>query len=215
MHHARQHAETRTRERRRRLAHEAARLMAESGIRDYHQAKRKAAERLGIHDDASLPRNREIEDALREDQRLFQGETQAAGLRARRDAAMRALEFFGAFDARLVGPVLDGTADRNSPVALHLYTDDADAVPRFLDQHGIPAESRSRRVRFDRERAGDVPVWVFSAEELTFDLAVLPRDALRQAPLSAIDEKPMKRASLAQLRELIAEDEIAGYESGA
>ena len=215
MHHARQHAETRTRERRRRLAHEAARLMAESGIRDYHQAKRKAAERLGIHDDASLPRNSEIEDALREYQRLFQGEPQAAGLRARRDAAMRALEFFGAFDARLVGPVLDGTADRNSPVALHLYTDDADAVPRFLDQHGIPAESRSRRVRFDRERAGDVPVWVFSAEELTFDLAVLPRDALRQAPLSAIDEKPMKRASLAQLRELIAEDEIAGYESGA
>src|SRR5690606_13635638 len=39
MHRARQHAETRTRERRRRLAHEAARLMAEGGIRDYHQAK--------------------------------------------------------------------------------------------------------------------------------------------------------------------------------
>src|SRR3546814_1663737 len=40
MHRARQHAETRTRERRRRLAHEAARLMAEGGIRDYPQAKR-------------------------------------------------------------------------------------------------------------------------------------------------------------------------------
>src|SRR3546814_2223962 len=50
MHRARQHAETRTRERRRRLAHEAARLMAEGGIRDYHQAKLKAATRLGIHD---------------------------------------------------------------------------------------------------------------------------------------------------------------------
>ena len=112
MHHARQHAETRTRERRHRLAHEAARLMAESGIRDYHQAKLKAAERLGIHDDASLPRNREIEDALREYQRLFQGDAQAAGLRQRREAALRALEFFARFDARLVGPVLDGTADR-------------------------------------------------------------------------------------------------------
>ena len=66
MHRARQHAETRTRERRHRLAHEAARLMAEGGIRDFHQAKLKAAARLGIHDDASLPRNREIEDALRE-----------------------------------------------------------------------------------------------------------------------------------------------------
>ena len=44
MHRARQHAETRTREWRHRLAHEAARLMAESGIRDYHQAKLKAAQ---------------------------------------------------------------------------------------------------------------------------------------------------------------------------
>src|SRR5688500_2075919 len=214
MHHARQHAETRTRERRRRLAHEAARLMAESGIRDYHQAKLKAAERLGIHDDASLPRNREIEDALREYQRLFQGDMQASGLRQRREAALRALDFFRGFDARLVGPVLDGTADRHSPVALQLYTDDADAVARYLDQHAIPAESRSRHVRFDRERSGDVPVWLFSAEELTFDLTVLPHDALRQAPLSAVDEKPMKRGSASQVRALLAEDEIAGYEAG-
>ena len=214
MHHAQQHAQTRTLERRRRLAHEAARLMAESGIRDYHLAKLKAAERLGIHDDASLPRNREIEDALREYQRLFQPEMRAGGLRQRREAALRAMEFFGAFDARLVGPVLDGTADRYSPVSLQLYTDDADAVARYLDQHLIPAESRSRRVRFDRERADDVPVWLFSAEELTFDLTVLPRDALRQAPLSAIDERPVKRASPSQLRTLLAEDEIADYEAG-
>ena len=65
MHHARQHSETKTRERRYRLAREAARLMAESGVRDFHQAKLKAAERLGIHDDASLPRNREIEEHLK------------------------------------------------------------------------------------------------------------------------------------------------------
>ena len=213
MHHARQHAETRTRERRRRLAHEAARLMAESGIRDYHQAKLKAADRLGIHDDASLPRNREIEDALREYQRLFQGEAQASGLRQRREAALRALEFFAAFHPRLVGPVLDGTADQHAPVALHLHTDDADAVARHFEQHGIPAESRSRRLRLDRERLYEAPVWLFSAEELTFDLTVLPHDALRQAPLSSIDEKPMKRASATQLRQLLAEDEIAGYEA--
>ena len=137
MHHARQHAETRTRERRRRLAHEAARLMAESGIRDFHQAKLKAADRLGIHDDASLPRTREIEDALREYQRLFLGDAQAIGLRQRREAALRALDFFAAFDPRLVGPVLEGTADQHTPVALQLHTDDADAVARHFDQLGL------------------------------------------------------------------------------
>src|SRR5688572_10960650 len=153
MHHARQHAETRTRERRRRLAHEAARLMAEGGFRDYHQAKLKAADRLGIHDDASLPRNREIEEALREYQRLFVGESQQQAVQSRRDAALRALEFFAGFSPRLVGPVLDGTADANSPVHLQLYTDDADAVPRFLEEHRIPADPRTRHVRLDRERS--------------------------------------------------------------
>jgi hypothetical protein len=212
MHHARKHAETRIRERRHRLANEAARLMAESGIRDFHQAKLKAAERLGISDDASLPRNREIEDALREYQRLFRGDAHAQGLRQRREAALKALAFFADFDARLVGPVLDGTADAHAPVALQLYTDDAEAVVRFLDEHLIPAESRTRRLRLDRERQQDLPVWLFSAEDLTFDLTVLPRDALRQAPLSGVDEKPMKRATGAQLRELLAAEEISEFE---
>ena len=212
MHHARKHAETRIRERRHRLANEAARLMAESGIRDFHQAKLKAAERLGISDDASLPRNREIEDALREYQRLFRGDAHAQGLRQRREAALKALAFFADFDARLVGPVLDGTADAHSAVALHLYTDDAEAVARFLDEHLIPAESRTRRLRLDRERQQDLQVWLFSAEDLTFDLTVLPHDALRQAPLSGVDEKPMKRATGAQLRELLAAEEISDFE---
>jgi len=215
MHHARQHAETRTRERRRRLAHEAARLMAEGGFRDYHQAKLKAAERLGIHDDASLPRNREIEDALREYQRLFVGASQVQAVQSRRDAALRALEFFAPFSPRLVGPVLEGTADANSSVHLQLYTDDADAVPRFLEEHRIPADARTRHLRLDRERSDDFPVWIFSAEELTFDVTVLPHDALRQAPLSGVYERPMKRASLTQLRQLLADEEIAGYESSA
>ena len=212
MRHARQHAETRTRERRARLAHEAARLIAESGIRDFHQAKRKAAARLGIHDDASLPRNREIEEALREYQRLFHGDAQASELRRRREAALRALDFFGGFDARLVGPVLEGTADAHSPVHLQLYCDDADSVPHFLEEHRIPAEPRGRRVRLDRERTLEVPTWLFSAEDLTFDLTVLPHAALRQAPLSSIDEKPMRRASAAQLQALLVEEEMAAFE---
>jgi hypothetical protein len=215
MHHARQHAETRTRERRHRLAHEAARLMAEGGFRDYHQAKLKAAERLGIHDDASLPRNREIEEALRQYQRLFVGESQQQAVRLRREAALRALEFLSDFSPRLVGPVLEGTADSSSPVHLHLHTDDADAVSRFLEEHRIPAEDRSRHLRLDRERSDEFPVWVFGAEELTFDLTVLPQDALRQAPLSGLDERPMKRASLAGLRQLLLDEEINAYESSA
>ena len=199
------HSETRTRERRQRLAIEAARLISEGGIRDYHLAKRKAADRLGIHDDASLPRNSEIQEALRDYQRLFLAQSQPQLLRDRREAAARALIFFAAFEPRLVGAVLEGTADAHSAVCLHLYTDEAERVPLFFAEHHIPAEASSRRIRLDRDRMTEAPVWLFAADDLPFDLTVLPRDALRQAPLDRIDEKPMRRASLSMLQELLAE----------
>jgi hypothetical protein len=107
--------------------------------------------------------------------------------------------------------VLDGTADANAPVQLQLYTDDAEAVPRFLEDHRIPAETRSRRIRLDRERTLDCPVWMFCAEDLSFDLTVLPHDALRQSPLSSTDGRPTRRASATQLRALLAQD-VASYE---
>lgn len=207
--HAQIHAQTRTRERRERLAHEAARLMAEAGIRDYQLAKRKAAQRLGIHDDASLPRNTEIDQALRSWQRLFRGDDQAQALAMRRQAALDALEFFAPFAPRLAGPVLDGSADADSPVDLQLHTDAPAQVAEFLEQQGIPAQARQRRMRLDRERNADVDVWLFVADGIAFDVAVLPHAALRQAPLAPLDGKPMARASLAQLRKLL-EDGGAG-----
>lgn len=201
---AQQQALTRTRERRHRLANEAARMMAEDGIRDYRLAKRKAAQRLGIHDDASLPRNREIEDALRQYQRLFgDGHAQADLLAQQRNSALQALEFFAPFRPRLVGAALDGNVDAHSPICLHLHCDDPQQVATFLQEHRIPAESSMRRLRLDRSRQLDVDVWLFSAEDFAYDLSVLPEAALRQAPLSPVDERPMARASAAQLRRLL------------
>lgn len=206
MRHAAQHARTRTRESRQRLAHEAARLMVESGIRDFHLAKTRAAARLGVVDAAALPRNAEIEEALREYQRLFGGPAREDALRVRREAALQALEFFAAFQPRLVGAVLDGSADEHSAVCLHLFSDEPEALPQFLLERGIPVEEQSRRLRLDRERSEVFPVYVFSADGLPFDLTVLPRDLLRQAPLDRVDERPMQRASLAALRELMGRD---------
>ncbi|MFC4729392.1 hypothetical protein [Coralloluteibacterium thermophilus] len=213
MHHARKHAETRIRERRQRLAAEAARIMSSDGIRDFRQAKMKAAARLGIHDDASLPRNVEIEEALRTHQRLFRGHEQPELLRTRREAAARAMHFFARFDPRLVGAVLEGTADAYSPVCLHLFADEPEAVARYLLEQGVPAEEGARRIRLDRKREADAPVWTFTAEDLPFDLTVLPRAVLRQAPLDPVAGRPMRRASLAALETLLAEEEIAQYAS--
>ena len=207
MRHARQHSESRVRERRQRVAHEAARLMADGTIDDYHHAKLKAADRLGIHDEASLPRNREIEEALRQYQRLFESQAHPSLLRARREVAMQALEFFARFHPRLTGAVLEGTAVSNSPVQLHLHSDDAEAVMLFLVEHRIPADAGARRLRLDRSRGTDAPTWRFEADGVGIELTVLPHDALRQAPLSPLDDKPMWRSSAAQLRQLMEREE--------
>ena len=208
--HAIQHSQARTRERRQRLAHEAAKIIAEGGTRDFRQAKQKAAERLGIFDDASLPRNREIEDALREYQRLFVPDQDDA-LRVRREAAVEALQFFAAFAPRLVGAVLDGTADSHSAVTLHVHTDENEAVDRLLTQNRMDYDVRSRRIRLDRHRDAEVSCYVFEADGLRFEVLALPYGVLRQAPLSPVDERPMKRANLAQLEGMLTEDEIASY----
>src|ERR1044072_3806822 len=95
---------------RRALAQEAARIMAEHGIRDFLVAKRKAAERFGVVDNAVLPKNTEIEDALAEYQRLFGGEIHAESLNEQRRVALMAMRRLREFEPRLVGSVLSGTA---------------------------------------------------------------------------------------------------------
>lgn len=207
--HHRIHAGDRQQRNRRRIAQEAARLMSEHGIRDYRRAKLKAAERLGITDEQALPRNQEIEQALREHQRLFQADSQPQRLRQLREAAVEAMRFLARFEPRLVGAVLDGSADAHSAVCLHVYSDDPDAVHRFLHEHGVPYEIQARRLRISHDTQAEYPVLLFTADALPFDLTVLPRDALRQAPLDRVDEKPMRRAGLTALQALLGEDDNA------
>ncbi len=199
------HAQERTIEQRRRIAVEAARLISEEGLRDYRQAKRKAAARLGLFDEASLPGNREIEEALREHQRLFHSGDQPLTLRRLREVAREAMRFFARFEPRLVGPVLEGTADEHSAVCLHLYSDHPLDVESRLHEHGIPFEVQTRRLRLDRDNAEDFPVFLFAADDSAIDVTVLPYDRLRQAPLDRIDEKPMQRATRDALEALLEE----------
>lgn len=207
--HHRIHAQDRLHRNRQRVAQEAARLMSEHGIRDFRHAKTKAASRLGVGEEQALPRNREIEQALREHQRLFHPDSQAATLRSLREAACEALDFFAPFHARLVGPVLAGTADHHSAVCLHLFSDSPEAVHGFLRDQGIPFNESTRRLRMKREEYRDVPVLEIMADGTAFDLTVLPTVAQRQAPLDKIDERPMPRASLTALRALLDEAEAA------
>lgn len=188
---------------RRAVAQEAARLMAEHGIHDFLTAKRKAAERFGLSDNGALPKNSEIETALAEYQRLFEGESHGESLYAQRLVALEAMKQLREFDPRLVGAVLSGTATEHSNVQLHLFTDNAESVAIKLLDAGIPHEVTERKVRMSAERVVARPGLRFEIDAQPIEATVFPTDGIRQAPVSPVDGKPMKRAGLDELEALL------------
>jgi hypothetical protein len=189
---------------RRALAQEAARIMAEHGVQDFLIAKRKAAERLGVDDgSAMLPKNREIEVALAEYQRLFGGESHVESLSAQRRAALTAMRSLSEFEPRLVGAVLSGTATEHSDVQLHLFADRAESVTLKLLDAGIAHEVTERRVKLDAERVRPFPGIRFSVDDQSIEVTVFPADGIRQAPASPVDGRPMRRANAFEVAALL------------
>lgn len=184
------------------VVQEAARLLAQGEATGFDDARRKAMSRLGVtlrH----LPDNAVIEQALAQYRALFQADSQAVQLRELRQAALKAMRLLARFDPRLVGPVLAGTAPPHTPVHLHLFADTPEAVPLFLlDQH-IPCEHDQRRVRYTPDTWETLPLYRFVAGDITLELTVFPSQGLRRRPLSPVDNRPMPRADVAAVVQLL------------
>lgn len=186
-----------------RLAQEAARILVESGSRDFSLAKRKAVEHLGDHDTRKLPSNLEVEQALVEYQRLFRADTQPQHLQVLREVAKQAMQFFAAFDPRLVGPVLSGTADTNTTVNLHVFSDTPEDIDLLLMDSGIPFENHDKRLRISSEGYENFPCYSFIADLQKVETTVFPSSKRSPAPLSPVDGKPMQRATLSDLEKML------------
>ena len=177
--------------------------MAEQGLDDFRLAKQKAAARLGNADSRLLPSNAEIQEALLDYQRLFLGDAHAQHLRTLRRAALQAMRVFESFAPRLVGPVLDGSAGCETAISLHLFADPVEEVALFLMEQRIPNENGSATLRYPGDTTQIHPVHRFHAGNERVELTVFPRQALRQAPLSPVNGRPMERAKPHAVAELV------------
>ncbi len=186
------------------LADEAARLMIEHGIDDFGLAKRKASVRLGASDHSTLPSNAEIEAALQDRQRLFAGAGHAEQVEEQRSAALAAMSILRAFEPRLAGAVLSGSATAHTSIELHVFADAPESVVLALLDAGIDYRDGTRRLRGSREDFDTYPTLNFSVRGHDVEVTVFPRDGLRQAPSSPIDGRPMKRASAVDVELLLA-----------
>lgn len=187
---------------RREIAAEAARIMADEGVRDFHAAKKKAAARLNIKHTKDLPNNQEIDAALAERLQLFHRDLPDSVAKLRR-IAVDAMYLFADFRPRLVGAVLSGHITPFTPIELHITADRPEDVVFFLEDNMIPFDQGEKRLRFGGERYISVPHFrVFLEAEV--ELSILTPERARETPLSTVDGNPVKRASVKDLENLIS-----------
>lgn len=179
------------------IASAAARIMAEDGISDYAQAKKKAARQLGIPDTEALPNNAEIESELRVYQALYQNEELQQRLSELRQKAYEVMQILPQFHPYLTGSVLDGTAGRFADIDILLFTDSAKEVEIFLLNRQIPYEHVAPR--HDRAEA----VLQIALDDAQANLVIYPTQEERVV-FKHRDGRVRERAKIDAVATLIA-----------
>lgn len=185
------------------VALETARLMAESGRRDFAGAKKKAAARLGAYHAGDLPSNAEIADALADHQRTF-NPAHGEQHRAMVEAALCAVDELSEFSPKVTGDVLIGTIDENSTLTVHLFAEPSERIGEWLREAGMRFRLTERQSRYGRGRVERTPCYETEFADVPVELVVFSLAGAREAPRSAVDGRPMQRLNRAGIEELRA-----------
>lgn len=193
---------------RRLIAREAARLMYEEGVKEYRDAKRKAAKAFGSGKPFSigsyLPSNADIHGEMVRLIAMFEGELQPERLLHLRRLALKQMELLAPFHPYLVGSVLTGSVTERSDIDLHLFADGADEVEAHLAGEGVPFEMEVVTVRRGGEFL-EYPHIYLEAAGVVVECTVYPREDIHRVPRSSITGRPMERADEKKLKRIIAQ----------
>lgn len=192
------------------IAREAARIMYEEGVKEYRDAKRKAAKAFGPEKALSLgshlPSNAEIHEELSILVRMHEGDVQPGRLLRMRLLALSWLELFEPFRPYLVGSVLTGTVREESDIDIHLFADSPEEVERFLEERDIPYDPETVSIRYGSEFHDYYHLYL-EEDGTAIDCTVYEPSERHRRPKSSITGRPMERADAARLRALIAGEE--------
>ncbi len=126
-----------------------------------------------------------------------------------RQAAVAAMHWLDKFTPRLVGAVLDGTANEHSRAGLHIFADSTESVILHFLENGKPFSEEQRQIRWYDGKHRTVPLVIFEQDGSTMELTIFEQVHLRQSPPSPINGKPQRRASLAEAESLLTETHTA------
>ena len=127
---------------RRRVAREAAILLYESQEKEYKQAKKRAAQTLGVR---ILPSNIEVAEELDKIAEEKEGLSRHELLIRMRKEALQIMEALRQFHPKLVGSVWRGTAHKNSDIDILAFSSDTKLVLDALQKSSFRITSSEWR----------------------------------------------------------------------
>lgn len=183
-------------------------MMYERAEKEYFTAKRKAARQLGFdhrfrpHD---LPSNAEIRDEIQALANLYEGEKRQQNLRTMRLEALRMMRLLAAFRPRLIGSVLTGHIRKGSDIDLHVFSNHQSAVTSVLEDNNLRHDVQHKRiVKFGEER---MYTHIHVYDRFEFELTLYPEDKVNYAFKSSITGRAIERASIAELEQLLKQED--------
>lgn len=127
---------------RKRVAREAAILLYESQEKEYKQAKKRAAQTLGVR---VLPSNLEVAEELDKVAEEKEGNSRLRLLIGMRKEALQIMETLRQFHPKLVGSVWRGTAHKGSDIDVLVFSSDTEPVLEALQESSFKIASSEWR----------------------------------------------------------------------
>ncbi|WP_165232489.1 HD domain-containing protein [Aquisphaera insulae] len=193
---------------RRQVAFLAAQMMYQRLESEYFTAKRKAARQLGVeyrHRPGDLPSNREIRDQIQAMARMHEGPKRLEKLRDMRLDALRLMRQLARFRPRLIGSVRTGHVRKGSDIDIHLFCDSLSLVTDVLDELGAQYTVELKRIVKHNEERVFTHIHVY--DNHNYELTLYPEDKAHYVFKSSITGKAIERASIAELENLLLEED--------
>lgn len=187
------------------VAVEAARMLYRREFKEYYQAKREAARRFGCK---VLPTNSEIHRQILLIAERTEGEARTQRLGEMRAVALELMELLEEFAPRLIGSTWTGHIRQGSDVDLHLHSDELEDVLQKLDGRDLAYEVETVRSRRLQREMEFIHVRLSHPAGFEVEMTVYPLEWLKTHPKCSITGGPMARATLAELREKMAQEHL-------
>jgi hypothetical protein len=173
---------------------------------EYFTAKRKAAKRIcrGSIKPENLPSNAEIRDQIQVFARIHEGDRRTEHLRDMRLQALRLMRLLRAYRPRLIGSVMTGHVRKGSDIDIHVFTDSVGLVTALLEGEGYQFDVERKQVIKHNESRVFTHIHVH--DRFNFELTVYPEDKAHYVFRSSVTGKPIERASIRELEELLARE---------